>query len=91
MLLDAVQYADLLDDLTDKELTAFQALANVSKGVMGQLYGFNIMQRSQVLRVKADGETVIKWEEEGEATELAAGLAWQQQCVSRALGEVKMF
>lgn len=91
MLLDAVQYADLLDDLTDKELSAFQALANVSKGVMGQLYGFSIMQRSKVLRVKADGSTVIKWEDEGEATELAAGLAWQQQCVSRALGDVKMF
>ena len=91
MLLDAVQYADLLDDLTDKELSAFQAVANVSKGVMGQLYGFSIMQRSKVLRVKADGSTVIKWEDEGEATELAAGLAWQQQCVSRALGEVKMF
>ncbi|NPD91693.1 hypothetical protein [Xylanibacter muris] len=91
MLLDAVQYADLLDDLTDKELSAFQALADVSKGVMGQLYGFSIMQRSQVLRVKAADKTVIPWEKDGEATELAAGLAWQWQCVSRALGDVKMF
>lgn len=91
MLLDAIQYADLLDDLTDKELSAFQAVADVSKGVMGQLYSFSIMQRSQVLRLKADGTTLLKWDADGEATELAAGLAWQQQCVSRALGEVKMF
>ena len=91
MLLDAVQYADLLDDLTDKELSAFQAVADVSKGVMGQLYGFSIMQRSQVLRLKADGTTLLKWDAADEATELAAGVAWQQQCVSRALGEVKMF
>jgi len=33
----------------------------------------------------------LKWSEDAAATELAAGLAWQQQCVSRALGEVKMF
>lgn len=91
MLLDAIQYADLPDDLTDKELSAFQAVADVSKGVMGQLYSFSIMQRSQVLRLKADGTTLLKWDADGEATELAAGLAWQQQCVSRALGEVKMF
>lgn len=91
MLLDAVQYADLLDDLTDKELSSFQAVANVGQGVMGQLYGFNIMQRSQVLRLKADDNSIIKWEDEAAATELAAGLAWQEQCVSRALGEVKMF
>jgi hypothetical protein len=91
MLVDSVMYADLLDDLTDKELSAFLSCADASRGVLGKLYGFEIMQRSQVLRTTANGGALLKWGEEAVATELAAGLAWQQDCVSRALGEVKMF
>lgn len=90
ILLDAVMYADLFNDLTDKELSAFLASANAQQGVLGRLYGFDIMQRSQVLRLKAD-KSLLKWNANGAAGELAAGLAWQEQCVSRALGEVKMF
>ena len=90
ILLDACMYADLLDDLTDKELSAFLASANAQKGIVGELYGFSIMQRSQVLRLKSD-KSLLKWSENAVATELAAGIAWQEQCVSRALGDVKMF
>jgi len=90
ILLDAVMYADLLADLTEKDLSAFLASADAQKGIVGNLYGFSIMQRSQVLRVTS-GHALLKWSEDAAATELAAGLAWQQQCVSRALGEVKMF
>lgn len=89
LLLDASMYNDLLEDLTDKELSAYLASANAQGGVLGRLYGFDIMMRSRVLRLN-DG-TVVKWDAEGVATEVAAGLAWQQGCVSRALGEVKMF
>lgn len=91
ILLDATMYADLLDDLTDKELSAFLASANAQRGVVGKLYGFDVMMRSQVLRTVADGSALLKWEDEDAATELAAGLAWQERCVSRALGETKMF
>lgn len=90
ILLDACMYADLLEDLTDKELSAFLASANAQKGIVGELYGFSIMQRSRVLRLTTE-KKLLKWSEESAATELAAGLAWQEQCVSRALGEVKMF
>lgn len=90
ILLDAVMYAQLLKDLTDKELSAFLASANAQKGIVGELYGFSFMQRSQVLRLKSD-KALLKWSENATATELAAGLAWQEQCVSRALGDVKMF
>lgn len=89
LLLDASMYNDLLEDLTDKELSAYLASANAQGGVLGRLYGFDIMMRSRVLRLN-DG-AVVKWDAEGVATEVAAGLAWQQGCVSRALGEVKMF
>lgn len=90
ILLDACMYADLLEDLTDKELSAFLASADAQKGVVGNLYGFDVMYRSQVLRLTS-GKQLLKWSEESVAGELAAGLAWQKQCVSRALGEVKMF
>ena len=91
ILLDSVMYMDLLDDLTDKELSAFLSCADASRGVLGKLYGFEFLQRSQVLRTTAGGAAVLKWEEDAVATELAAGLAWQQDCVSRAMGDVKMF
>ena len=90
-LVDSIMYADLLEDLTEKELSAFLSCADASRGVLGKLYGFEIMQRSQVLRTTANGEALLKWEEEDVATELAAGLAWQQDCVSRAIGDVKMY
>lgn len=90
ILLDASMYDDLLEDLTDKELSAFLASANAQQGTLGNLYGFGIMLRSKVLRLKSD-KALLKWEENAAATELAAGLAWQQNCVSRAMGDVKMF
>lgn len=91
ILLDSVMYMDLLDDLTDKELSAFLASADAQRGILGKLYGFEIMQRSQVLRSSANDAGILKWEEDGEANELAVGLAWQKDCVSRAIGEKKMF
>lgn len=90
LLLDANMYAQLLDDLSESDKWMFQNSANVQKGILGQLYSFNIMQRSTVLRYKSDG-TLSKWSVAGAATDNAAGLAWHYRSLSRALGEVKMF
>ncbi len=90
LLLDAYMYADLLNDLSESDKWMFQNSANVQTGVLGNLYGFNIMKRSSVLRVSAD-KSLLKWSEEGAADETAAALAWQEGCLSRALGEVNMF
>ena len=68
----------------------FQNSADMQRGVLGNLYGLNIMKRSKVLRVKND-KTLLSWEEDAVAGELAAALAWHDKSVSRALGEVKMF
>lgn len=89
LLLDARMYQDLIDDLTEKELMAFQQSADVKRGIVGQLYGFNIMQRSSVLVENATHINDFGAEEA--AADNLAGLAWQQDCVSRALGEVMMF
>lgn len=90
LLLDAHMYADLLADLSESDKWMFQNSADVQRGVLGNLWGLNIMKRSKVLRVKND-KTLLPWDEDAVAGELAAALAWHEKSVSRALGEVKMF
>lgn len=90
LLLDASMYAQLLNSLTETESIGFFAAADVKKGIIGQLYGFNILKRSKVLIYAKDG-TVKDLKAKGAADDNAAGLAWHESCVSRALGEVKMF
>lgn len=90
LLLDAYMYAQLLNDLTEGDQRAFFASADAQKGILGQLFSFNVMQRSQVLRY-ATGGTLTKWNVSGAATDNAAGLAWHMNSLSRALGEVKVF
>lgn len=90
LLLDAYMYADLLADLSESDKWMFQNSANMQKGVLGNLYGLNIMKRSKVLRVKND-KTLLSWSEDAVAGELAAGLAWHEKSVSRALGEIKIY
>lgn len=81
LLLDAYMYADLLNDLSESDKWMFQNSANVQSGVLGNLYGFNIMKRSSVLRVTS-AKALLKWGAEGAADENAAALAWQESCLS---------
>lgn len=90
LLLDANMYAQLMDDLTEGDQRAFFASADAQRGILGQLFSFNVMLRSRVLRYVTAG-TLSKWSTSGAATDNAAGLAWQRDSLSRALGEVKMF
>ena len=90
LLLDANMYAQLMDDLTEGDQRAFFASADAQRGILGQLFSFNVMLRSRVLRYVTAG-TLSKWSTDGAATDNAAGLAWQRDSLSRALGEVKMF
>ena len=90
LLLDANMYAQLMDDLTEGDQRAFFASADAQRGILGQLFSFNVMLRSRVLRYVTAG-TLSKWSTSGAATDNAAGLAWQRDSLSRALGEVKIF
>ena len=91
LLLDPVMYNKLLGSLSAADKHAFFATADAQRGILGQLYGFHIMKRAKVLRLKADAETILFDGEAHEATELGAGLAWQEGCVSRAIGETNMY
>lgn len=90
LLLDAVMYGQLLDSMTNTDKIGFFQAADIKKGVMGQLYSFNVMKRSQVLRYTTAG-VLSKFDTAGVATDNAAGLAWHEESVSRAIGEVKVF
>ena len=90
LLLDANMYQQLLDGMTQTQAIGFFQAADVKRGVMGMLYGFEVMVRSTVYRFAADG-TIKDYGAAGAATDLAGGLAWQRDSLSRALGEVIMF
>jgi len=90
LLLDANMYQQLLDGMTQTQAIGFFQAADVKRGVMGMLYGFEVMVRSTVYRLAADG-TIKAIDAAGAATDLAGGLAWQRDSLSRALGEVIMF
>ena len=90
LLLDANMYQQLLDGMTQTQAIGFFQAADIKRGVMGMLYGFEVMVRSTVYRFAADG-TIKAYGADGAATDLAGGLAWQRDSLSRALGEVVMF
>lgn len=90
ILLDAYMYADLLENLSESDKWMFQNSADVQRGIVGRLWGLNVMTRSQVLRVKAD-KSLLGWDKDAVAGEMAAALAWHDKSVSRAMGEVKMY
>lgn len=90
LLLDAMMHSELLKSLTEKEALAFHSAADVEKGVVGKLMGFNVMMRSKVGRYTA-ALAPKDWEATGAATDHGAALAWHVNSVCRALGEVEMF
>lgn len=89
LLLDAYMYGQLLSDLTESDKNMFMASADAKRGVVGELYGFQVMKRAQVLRYNAEKTSVAQSSKT--ATDLAGALAWHRDSVSRALGEVKPF
>lgn len=88
LLLDYVMYNDLLDSLTANQYNSFLSSADAQRGIVGSVYGFDVYMRSKVLRVNAAGSAVTTGTT---ATDSAAGIAWQQDCVSRALGDTDIF
>lgn len=87
LLIDADMYDQLMSSMTTQEAMAFHAAVDVKNGIVGRLYGFNIMMRSRV-GVYATGGTKKLWETAGAATDNAATIAWHTNSVCRALGEV---
>lgn len=90
ILLDARMYNQLMNSMTDAEQNNFLNCADPARGVIGKYLGFDFYKRSKVAKVATDG-TVKPWSAAAAATDCAAGLAWHEDCVSRALGESVLF
>lgn len=91
-LLDAQMYSQLINDMTKHESIAFHALADVKNGVIGKLFTFNVMLRSKSLAYTAALAAIDREpDHDFAATDHAGGLFWQDGCVCRSLGLVKMF
>lgn len=89
-ILDADMYDQLTDQLTESQYRDFSRAYDEKTGVVGKLYGFNIMQRSYVLAYTGAGN-VKDPGTAGAATDNAAALCWHEASVERALGDVKFF
>lgn len=76
MIMTPAAYNELLADLSAAEQFAFSASADSARGTVGTLFGFDIYMRSTI-----DTTTSNK----------TSALAWHQDCVSRALGNVGIF
>lgn len=87
LLVDADMYDQLIGSMTTQEAMAFHAQVDVANGIVGKLYGFNIMMRSRVGLYTTSGTKKL-WTTAGAATDNAAALAWHTNSVCRALGEV---
>lgn len=57
ILLSAEAYDQLLEDLTEAQSNAFLASADAANGIVGKLYGFNVMMRSKIL----DNKYAVAW------------------------------
>ena len=85
-------YDQLTADLTATQYRDFSAALDVSNGVVGKLYSFNIMMRSTVARyTNATTPVPVLWSASGDAAHNAAALCWHKNSVERALGMVNFF
>lgn len=97
-LLTATHYQQFLDSLSDAAKTNFNALADMSKGVVGMYLGFKFMMRSSVQRWRkiAGVWTPVDTLSPGFAAsdqtgDSAASLIYQKDCVERAKGAVNVY
>jgi hypothetical protein len=91
-LIDSWMYKQLLANMTTAAQTAFHAQADVAKGTIGKLHGFEFYERSSVTRYTNAATPVHKtWDTANAITDNAAALFWQKNSVERALGEVVAF
>ena len=92
LLLDAYMYDQLLMDLRFGEFRDTIKEADLARGVVGRIYGFEIMMRHTVLQYTNASTPVPR--EPGAAslaTANGAGIAWQKAAVERAFGQIDFF
>jgi hypothetical protein len=90
--LDAFMYDQLLSDLRFGEFRDTVKEMDLARGVIGQLFGFNIIMRPTVLFYDNTGTPVPREPGyAGAAADNAAALCWQTNLVERAFGAIDVF
>lgn len=90
-LLESYMYQQLLSSLSqDNMMAAFQQTADLQNGVVGRLFGFTIMQRSEVVNFTSAGQPKVPGEAMS-STDNVGSLLWQRNSVAIARGEIKPF
>lgn len=92
-LLSADMADQLFESLSNTQYRDFSQYADAKEGIIGRLYGFNIMQRAEVATAELSGSDLVV---NPYGAAVGAGtrdvsFCWQKNAVARALGEVKFF
>lgn len=93
ILLSANMTDELVESLSDSQYRDFSQYVDAKEGIVGRLYSFDIISRSEVaVSTETGGNCAIN----PYGAAIAAGnhdvaFAWQKNAVARALGEVKFF
>lgn len=88
MLLPTEMITQLENDMGDKFY--YKDVVNLPEGTITKLYGFFVMERSEVL-IGSDANAIKAVGAATAVTDDQVGLFWQKNMVERALGEIKMF
>jgi hypothetical protein len=90
-LIDSDMMDQLMNDDDLKKRDSSMEL-DIKNGIVTRLYGFDLIERSDVLVYDNTGTPVVKAPgAAGAAADNAAAICWQKNSVERALGEVKVF
>jgi P22 coat protein - gene protein 5 len=91
-LMSADMFQQLTDDMSATQYRDFSAAFNVKDGVLGRLFGFDIMMRGGVVTYTNDGSpNVNPYGAVPNATDNDGVLCWQIGAVERALGQIAFF
>jgi hypothetical protein len=89
-LIEANMYDQLLTDLAQTQYRDFSNTADPQNGVVGKLYGFTLLDRSSTVTYSTT-DTLNAYGAASASTDNLASIFWQKDCVSRALGDVRVF
>lgn len=89
-LMSANMYDQFINGMNATTYRDFSRAFNEKEGILGRLYGFNIMMRSSVMTYDATN-TVKPVGAAGATTDDDAVLCWQRNSLEHALGTVQMF
>jgi hypothetical protein len=83
----------LFESLSNTQYRDFSSYADAKEGIIGRLYGFNIMHRSEIaISETTGGNAIIKpWGAAVDAADNEVSFCWHKNAIARALGEVKFF